>query len=423
MNILKPALILGLTLVFLNDAIAWAADDDRPRLSARALEATLSFQSEPRREPGGYRGVDSCRRAENGECDEPGIGTGLCSAGTDYSDCWRIAENAPDNSCEWSNDGICDEPGFGTGFCRQATDVADCSDSEYLRFRDDSCETAFDGVCNEAGLGDGTCQERSDRSDCLGRERPAGINDHFMRFDDRQLISTATAPWRSIGLLRFNRGGVCTATLVAEDVILTAAHCLFSTGELDARARFTAGRDHPDGERSARVTAYLLDPDFDVDLFFDTHERDGQDWALLRLSRPLGRTFGHVEPIALSDLIDNEETPYLTISQAGYSWDTGGRLSGHRACRITRILPNNAILHDCDTTRRDSGSPLLVERDGNFQIIAVDSRHRRFDDPIPLNVAARTDRLIEALPGFINGESGERDLRPRRRRGLLPWLR
>ncbi|HCR67085.1 MAG TPA: peptidase S1, partial [Oceanicaulis sp.] len=34
-------------------------------------------------------GDDSCRYANDNECDEPGLGTGACSAGTDRSDCWR----------------------------------------------------------------------------------------------------------------------------------------------------------------------------------------------------------------------------------------------------------------------------------------------------------------------------------------------
>ena len=129
--------------------------------------------------PGGrYRGDDSCQWANDGECDDPGLGTGACRQGTDYSDCWRLAQGVEDNSCRWANDGECDEPGFGTGACTQATDLADCGDVVHLRFRNDSCETAFDGVCNEPGIGDGQCAERTDRADCFGRERPLGINDH-----------------------------------------------------------------------------------------------------------------------------------------------------------------------------------------------------------------------------------------------------
>ena len=70
---------------------------------------------------GAVAGDDSCRYANDNECDEPGLGTGACLAGTDHSDCWRLMAGVEDDSCQWANDGECDEPGFGTGACTQAT--------------------------------------------------------------------------------------------------------------------------------------------------------------------------------------------------------------------------------------------------------------------------------------------------------------
>ena len=43
-----------------------------------------------RTKPGARRrpaGNDSCRWANDNECDDPDIGTGACTQGTDYSDC------------------------------------------------------------------------------------------------------------------------------------------------------------------------------------------------------------------------------------------------------------------------------------------------------------------------------------------------
>lgn len=70
--------------------------------------------------------ANSCPWANDGECDEPGIGTGLCDPGTDSNDCARILAD-PANSCRWAFDGECDEPGIGTGFCDAGTDTADCT--------------------------------------------------------------------------------------------------------------------------------------------------------------------------------------------------------------------------------------------------------------------------------------------------------
>ena len=67
---------------------------------------------------------NSCQYAFDGDCDEPGIGTGLCAAGTDTQDC-SIRDPGP-NSCQYANDGECDHPGVGTGACPPNTDQNDC---------------------------------------------------------------------------------------------------------------------------------------------------------------------------------------------------------------------------------------------------------------------------------------------------------
>jgi hypothetical protein len=68
--------------------------------------------------------ANSCQHAFDNDCDEPGIGTGLCSAGTDTADC---STPASANSCRYAHDGECDHPGLGTGSCPPNTDQDDCS--------------------------------------------------------------------------------------------------------------------------------------------------------------------------------------------------------------------------------------------------------------------------------------------------------
>lgn len=76
----------------------------------------------------------ACPYVSDGVCDEPGIGTGACPAGTDAADCGTAAPSsglpatAPAQAgvCLYLNDGVCDEPGIGTGACPAGTDNADC---------------------------------------------------------------------------------------------------------------------------------------------------------------------------------------------------------------------------------------------------------------------------------------------------------
>ena len=371
---------------------------------ARLLQAV----SKPRGP--GASGNDSCRYANDNECDEPGFGTGACASGTDRSDCWRIMQGREDDSCEWAADGECDEPGFGTGACTQGTDVTDCGDVTHMRFRNDSCPLAFNGRCDEPGEGTGLCEARTDRSDCGGRERPATINDHFFGRDDRVLMDTAAYPWRTIGQVTFDSGGACTASLVARDVLITAAHCISEDGRIDAAGEFVTGAALSGGPRRARVTDFLMDRDWDQGRFDEGDGADGTDWALLRIDRPLGDELGYLGAAPIS--ADPAGLARLRILQAGYSWDTGDNLSGNEDCRVLEVFNDNTIAHDCDTTRGDSGSPFLVETEDGYAVIATDSKFRSNPDGPFIYIAARVDRWLSLLPAFARGELGAGGVRP-----------
>lgn len=389
-----------------------AMADETGRMSAREIGRYLhTLQVKPGMGPapsgqGGFTGNDSCRWANDGECDDPRYGTGACQQGTDYSDCWRIVTGAEDNSCRWANDGECDEPGFGTGACTQGTDLGDCGDVTELRFRTDSCATAFNGVCEEPGIGSGRCEARTDRADCVGRARPLTINDHFFGNDDRVFMDTAMFPWVTIGQVDFDSGGACTATLIGEDVLITASHCIHDNGQVHFAGVFQTGYALPGGPRSARVIDYFIDPDWDDARFSGTDDIDNTDWALLRIDTPLGRELGHVGARALVAEAGNRGAMRTDLYQAGYSWDTGAHLSGNERCRMTEIFADGTMAHNCDTTRGDSGSPFMV-RDGNdWFVVSTDSNFRSNPDGPFIYIAVRSENWIEYLEDFAAGRIG-----------------
>lgn len=346
-------------------------------------------------------GDDSCRWANDNECDEPGIGTGACSAGTDRSDCIRLIENREDDSCRWARDGECDEPQFGTGACVQGTDRTDCGDIAWLRNQNDSCATAFNNACEEPGQNGGTCAARTDRSDCRGRNRPMTINDHYFGHDDRVLVPVDEAPWRYMGVLRLDSGGTCSATLIARDVIATAAHCIHSDSSLNAAGRFVSAS----GAREARITAYLIDRRYNVRRFNSTDEIDGLDWALLRLDQPLGDVLGHA---GIQNLTGQGVQHALAtdIMQAGFSWDTGTHLSGNLRCRMVQVNEDNTFAHECDTTRGDSGSGFLVRNGAGFDLVGVDSNFRSNPNGPFIYIAVSAASFAELAPDFIAGRTG-----------------
>lgn len=105
---------------------------------------------------------DVCPYALDGQCDHPGTGTGLCSDGTDCTDC----EPGPGcDSCLYANDGICNEGGLYP-LCEDGTDCDDCDPANSLC--GNSCVYPSDGICDDGGPGAETalCSLGTDCDDC-----------------------------------------------------------------------------------------------------------------------------------------------------------------------------------------------------------------------------------------------------------------
>jgi protease YdgD len=318
-------------------------------------------------------GNNSCEYADDLECDDEAFGgTSYCTTGTDANDCRAMAAGG-DDSCLYASDNECDEPGIGTGLCMSGSDTADCSDLAFLRNRTNDCNTAFDTVCNEPEGGDSRCEANSDTADCVGRSRPAGLYDHFFGRDDRFLPDTAEMPWRAIGYL--DGESDCSGALVGPNLVLTAAHCLTEDGATIALPEwFFAGQSLGRYPAKSRVVSGEIAPGYDPG---DTAlgQGNGDDWALLTLERDIGNSVGYLRVHTFDPAdIGQIKQGGLLVSQAGYSWDTDPNLSGHRGCRIIRVFDDNSIFHECDTTHGDSGSPILIEIDGAWYVVAIDSQ-------------------------------------------------
>lgn len=386
-------------------AVSWAVDakpNSSPgiALPPAIFRTHLMKQDLPTKPGADENSSDSCRWARDNECDEPDIGTGGCPLGTDYSDC-RALRAGEDDSCRWANDNECDEPRFGTGACAQGADRTDCGDVAWLRNQTDSCATAFNGICEDPTRGSGSCMPRTDRSDCRGRTRPALITDHFFGHDDRVFVPANEAPWRYVGLLRMDTGVGCTATLIARDVILTAANCLYTDGRFAPQGSFVSST----GDLSARFTAYLMSRRYNDRLLRTSNRVDGHDWALLRLDEPLGDELGYA---SIRDLIGESQNLALTtdLMQAGYAWDTGANLAGHLACRMDVAYRDNTFSHQCDTTRGDAGSAFFVPSATGFDIVGVDSNFRNNPGSAPSNIAVGAASFQRHVAAFVAGRTG-----------------
>lgn len=192
--------------------------------------------------------------------------------------------------------------------------------------------------------------------------------------DNRKLVQTVAYPWSAIGRVNRSTGGYCTGTVVAPDRVLTAAHCMWNKRTrrwLAARTlHFVAGYQRGAYVSHARIAGY------DTPRGYMPTQASGRkpvnDWVILRLKTKIGDVTGVLRPAPLSAAAIAAFRRGTMVLQAGYSQDKAHILSLHEGCRITGTAAGDRLLlHDCDATKGDSGSPLLVRNGDGYRLIAM----------------------------------------------------
>jgi hypothetical protein len=169
---------------------------------------------------------------------------------------------------------------------------------------------------------------------------------------------------------------VCTATLIAPDVALTAAHCL--EAPVFGSFGFTLDTDSADGTQDiVPVSVWHRHPGFDdgVDAFVDLAVRN--DVGVILLDRPiLDVTPEKLELPSDGDLV----APGAELSVVGYGrfvWHTGTEALKRQAeVFVDRTESNefSTTAADPQPCNGDSGGPLFAETPKGRRIVGLVSR-------------------------------------------------
>mgnify|MGYP006417032949 FL=1 len=197
--------------------------------------------------------------------------------------------------------------------------------------------------------------------------------------------------WPAVGRLNVTGGGFCTATLIGELHVLTAAHCVFDA-QSGARVdvddlEFRAGWQDGQAESYRKIAAVKVHPDFS----FAEQEglkRVASDLAILRLRTPI--THPNIIPFSVAQM----PMRGARVAVVSYAHDRSEGPKVHQGCTILG-RKEKAQVFGCEVDYGSSGAPVFRLDLGMPMIISVISaKSTHAGEPISLGAAAGEKLVI-----------------------------
>jgi len=189
--------------------------------------------------------------------------------------------------------------------------------------------------------------------------------------DTSQLVELRTLSqahaWEAVGRVNLIGTGFCTGSLIAPDLVLTAAHCMYNkqTGERIAteKVEFLAGWRNGTAVAERFAKRIVIHRNY---RYLDKHrlERVASDIALIELKKPIRsadiRPFNWAKRPNVGQIVE----------VVSYSKERADVPSLQKICRVLGRDPAVLVL-SCKVTFGASGSPIFVMENGVPRIASV----------------------------------------------------
>ncbi len=200
--------------------------------------------------------------------------------------------------------------------------------------------------------------------------------------DDREIVENFNGVAASFGLIQ-TTSGICSSVLVGKDLVLTNAHCVTRVVTKTnkrvaipvAEISFYAHLSNGSSSASSSVIGLNIPKEFlDGDASFD--------YALLKLKDSIGEKFGFIEAVPVKNIYYNRNLVkiigYDLIHPQSSSTSPVPFISG-QYCRLT-MTDGFTLKHNCPIGPGSSGGPMMMEIDGEYKLIGIQSAQTKNQD-------------------------------------------